>query len=206
MILLFLLGLLVELFRSWAGFLWWLLSAVGTVLTGSRPLHGVYFWPRDGELPSHIQLLGVSAGPSFSVLVPWVLSTWAGRLFIPHRLSWAVSTMSLKIGANVTLQGGPLFPRPSLFRHQDDVDGMHVWLFATPTTVAHQARQSMGFSRQEYWSRLPFPPPGDLPNPRGLNPHLLHLPHWQEEPLPPGNPLSLGVWPYFGWSVTWAYP
>ena len=125
MILLFLLGLLVELVRSWAGFLWWLLSAVGTVLTGSRPLHGIYFWPRDGELPFHIQLFGVSAGPSFSVLVPWVLSTWAGRLFITHCLSWAVSTMSLKIGANVTLQGGPLFPWPSLFRHQDDVDGMH---------------------------------------------------------------------------------
>ena len=37
--------------------------------------------------------------------------------------------------------------------------------FATPWTVAHQAPRSMGFSRQEYWSGLPFPPPGDLPNP-----------------------------------------
>ena len=73
-----------------------------------------------------------------------------------------------------------------------------VRLFATPMTVAHQARQSMGFSRQEYWSRLPFPSPGDLPNPGELNPHRLHLPHWQAETLPPGNPLSLGVWPYFG--------
>ena len=35
----------------------------------------------------------------------------------------------------------------------------------TPWTVAHQAPLSMGFSRQEYWSGLPFPPPGDLPNP-----------------------------------------
>ena len=41
-----------------------------------------------------------------------------------------------------------------------------VWLFATPWTVARQAPLSTGFSRQEYWSRLPFPPPGDLPNPR----------------------------------------
>ena len=39
------------------------------------------------------------------------------------------------------------------------------WLFATPGTVAHQAPLSMGFSRQEYWSGLPFPSPGDLPNP-----------------------------------------
>ena len=41
----------------------------------------------------------------------------------------------------------------------------HVQLFATPWTVAHQAPLSVGFSRQEYWSGLPFPSPGDLPNP-----------------------------------------
>ena len=41
--------------------------------------------------------------------------------------------------------------------------------FVTPWTVAHQAPLSMGFSRQEYWSGLPFPPPGDLPNP-GMEP------------------------------------
>ena len=40
----------------------------------------------------------------------------------------------------------------------------HVWLFVTPWTVACQVHQSMEFSRQEYWSGLPFPPPGDLPN------------------------------------------
>ena len=37
--------------------------------------------------------------------------------------------------------------------------------FVTPWTIAHQAPLSMGFARQEYWSRSPFPPPGDLPNP-----------------------------------------
>ena len=36
---------------------------------------------------------------------------------------------------------------------------------ATPWTVARQGPLTMGFSRQEYWSRLPFPSPGDLPNP-----------------------------------------
>ena len=40
-----------------------------------------------------------------------------------------------------------------------------VRLFATPWTVAYQAPPSMGFSRQEYWSGLPFPSSGDLPNP-----------------------------------------
>ena len=38
-------------------------------------------------------------------------------------------------------------------------------LFGTPWTVAHQASLSMGFPRQEYWSELPFPSPGDLSNP-----------------------------------------
>ena len=41
----------------------------------------------------------------------------------------------------------------------------HVWLFATLWTIAFQAPLSMGFSRQEYWSVLPCPPPGDLPGP-----------------------------------------
>ena len=41
----------------------------------------------------------------------------------------------------------------------------HVGLFATPWTVAYNAYQSIGFSRQEYWSGLPFPSPGDLPDP-----------------------------------------
>ena len=44
-----------------------------------------------------------------------------------------------------------------------------VRLFATPWTVAHQALLSMGLSRQEYWSGLPFPSPGELPDP-GIKP------------------------------------
>ena len=41
----------------------------------------------------------------------------------------------------------------------------HVRLFVTPWTVAHQAPLSMEFSRQEYWLGLPFPSPGDIPDP-----------------------------------------
>ena len=51
----------------------------------------------------------------------------------------------------------------------------HVWLFATLWTVAHQATPSMGFSRQEYWSGLPCPPSGDLPDP-GIEPTSLLSP------------------------------
>ena len=55
-----------------------------------------------------------------------------------------------------------------------------VQLFATPWAVAHQASPSMGFSRQEYWSGLPFPSPGDLPDP-GIEPRS---PELQENSLP----------------------
>ena len=51
-------------------------------------------------------------------------------------------------------------------------------LFVTSWTVAHQAPLSKEFSRQEYWSGLPFPPREDLPEP-GIEPNLLYRLHWQ---------------------------
>jgi len=60
-------------------------------------------------------------------------------------------------------------------------------LFATPWTVAYQPPPSMGFSRQGYWSGLPFPSPGDLPDP-GIK---LESPAFQADALtsePPGKP------------------
>ena len=62
-----------------------------------------------------------------------------------------------------------------------------VQLFVTPWTVAYQAPQSMEFSQQEYWNGLPFPSPGDLPNP-GIEPRS---PALQADALlfePPGKP------------------
>ena len=61
-----------------------------------------------------------------------------------------------------------------------------VQLFAIPWTAAYQAPPSMEFSRQEYWSGLPFPSPGDLPNP-GIEPGSPEL--WADALLsePPGN-------------------
>ena len=63
----------------------------------------------------------------------------------------------------------------------------HVQLFATPGTVAYEAPLSMGFSRQKYWSQLPFPSPWDLPDP-GIEPGS---PALQADALPsepPGKP------------------
>ena len=54
----------------------------------------------------------------------------------------------------------------------------YVLLSATPGTAAHWHSLSMGFSRQEYWSGLPCPPPGDLPNP-GIELHLMCSLHYR---------------------------
>ena len=66
-----------------------------------------------------------------------------------------------------------------------------VWLFVTPWTVAYQAPLSVGFSRQEYWSGLPCPPPEDLPNP-GIEPMSLMSP-------------ALAGW-FFPTGTTWDFP
>ena len=58
-----------------------------------------------------------------------------------------------------------------------------------PWTVAHQAPPSMGFSRQEYWSGLPFPSPGDLPDP-GIEPRSPTLQADALTSAPPGKPLN----------------
>ena len=66
----------------------------------------------------------------------------------------------------------------------------HIQLFATAWTVAYQAPQSMGFSRQEYCSGLPFPSPEDLPDP-GMEPGS---PTLQADALPsksPGKPQTV---------------
>ena len=64
-----------------------------------------------------------------------------------------------------------------------------VRLFVTPRTVAYQASPPLGFSKQEYWSGLPFPSPGDLPDP-GIEPRS---PALQADALPsepPGKPFT----------------
>ena len=64
------------------------------------------------------------------------------------------------------------------------------WLFAAPWTVARQGPLSMGFPRQEYWSGLPYPPPGDLPHPG-------------TEPMSPSPALAGRI---FTTSATWEAP
>ena len=72
------------------------------------------------------------------------------------------------------------------FKHSQKKESSlsRVWLFETPWTVADQAPPSMGFSRQEYWSGLPFPSSGNLPDP-GIE---LKSPAWQVDSLPLSHP------------------
>ena len=67
-----------------------------------------------------------------------------------------------------------------------------VRLFETPLTVAYQTSPSMGFSRQEYWSGLPFPSPRDLPDP-GIEPGSPNLEAGTLTSEPPGKPNRLIV-------------
>ena len=66
-------------------------------------------------------------------------------------------------------------------------------LFVTLWTIAHQDPQSMGLSRQEYWSGLPCPSPGDLPDP-GIKPTSPEAPAFQVGSLPLSH--HLGITPF----------
>ena len=65
-----------------------------------------------------------------------------------------------------------------------------VRFFATPWTVTCQAPLTVGFSRQDYWSGFPFPPPGNLPDP-GIQPTSVALAGGFFTTEPPGNPYSV---------------
>ena len=65
-------------------------------------------------------------------------------------------------------------------------------LFATPWTVAHQDPLSVGFPRQEFWSGLPFPSPGDLPR-SGMEPVSPALTGGFYTTEPPGKPRKLCI-------------
>ena len=79
---------------------------------------------------------------------------------ITRNLQRLFSPISIKIPMFFFLAKGEKFILKCIW----DLMFSHVWLFATPWTVDRQVPLSMGLSWQEYWSGLPFPPPGDLPN------------------------------------------
>ena len=84
---------------------------------------------------------------------------------------YVLDTLSSGIGYSVVshefkVNESMICTKYGIFKQKVKVKSLsHVRLFAIPWTVVYQASLSMGFSRQEYWSGLPFPSPGDLPDP-----------------------------------------
>ena len=100
------------------------------------------------------------------LFISWLQSPSAVILEPKKIKSVTISIVSLSICHGVMGPSPPL----ALFIVKVKVKSLsRVRLIATPWTVAYQAPPTMGFSRQEYWSGLPFPSPGDLPNP-GIEP------------------------------------
>ena len=130
---------------------------------------------------------GASKGPAS---LRSSLCVAAGTSLIKHRLGY----ISLLLKA-------PGFPSLLEDKEGKKVNSLScVRFFATPWTVAYQAPLSMGFSRQEYWSGMPFPSPGGLPDP-GIEPRSPELEADTLTSEPPGKPD-----PYIPWLQTFPHP
>ena len=118
----------------------------------------------------------------------WVTSTCTFHFQYINTGSLMVPNVTYQCQVSITEETGYGVYRATLY-HISMQLCLHsrVWLSEAPWTVAYQDPLSMEFSRQEYWNELPFPTPGDLPNP-GSNTRLLHLPHWQVDSLPLASP------------------
>ena len=92
------------------------------------------------------QLIPFLSSPTFLSFFLFEVFYWFFFFFWPHHEEWGILVPCMHV--RVLSCFSP------------------VWLFVTPWTVACKASLSMGFSRQESWSGLPFPAPGDLPDPR----------------------------------------
>ena len=115
--------------------------------------------------------------------LPSMLETWVQSLGQENPLEKGMATHASILAWEIswTQEPGRLQSIPIHFSC--------VQLFVTLWTIAHQALLSVGFSRQEYWSGLPFPSPGDSPDP-GIKPGS---PALQADSLsfePPGKPIS----------------
>ena len=154
-----------------------------TTVVGSSP-------PRDWTRVSCIAGRFFSTEPSGKPVALSYLGANNNVLQYPWILWWSSgydSVLSLP-RAQVRFQVRELRSR-KLWKKRKKVKLLsHIRLFVTPWTVADQAPPPMGFSRQEYWSRLPFPSPGDLPDP-GIEPRSSALQADALTSEPPGKPI-----------------
>ena len=99
----------------------------------------------------------------------WVTLRQPKRLLCTADLDTTSSAGAVLSGSHPFNSGNPSLTHFELLYCCCLVTKLCLMSFATPCTIAHQAPLSMGFPRQEYWSGLPFPSSGDLPNP-GIEP------------------------------------
>ena len=107
-----------------------------------------------------------------SIFPIWLSAVEFRYGILGHRVrhDWATNTGKKILVEWIPMQDYGVIMRMCVLSHFS-----HVRLFMTLWTIARQAPLSMGFSRQEYWSGLPCPPPGDLPDP-GIEPISLISP------------------------------
>ena len=136
------------------------------------------------------KVLECSSGPPFSSLslslaVLCSISFFTQSFYLFHHMSLDMWYPVSQIGVLILYIGSSVFTSSQRFIKRMCVFGCSVVsLSVTPWTVAHQAPLSMEFSRQEHWSRLPFPSPGSLPYP-GIKPKSAAL---QVDTLPLAPP------------------
>ena len=133
------------------------------------PLTATSFFPELLWLDLSFQKLSISKGFPEPTQVDWIQHLSGFFLFLFFLTNFCLHSALQPF----------LFP-PSIFY------SVHVWLFATPWTIARQAPLPMGFPRQEYWSGLPFPTLRDLPDP-GIKPESLALAGGFSTIEPPGK-------------------
>ena len=141
-------------------------SVLGGILIQHTPVHGVH-----GLLPCTCWALEPlsNCSPELPALIDVLINHWKKCSFKPVPLEEAQTFRSVRVA--MVLKGSICRSR-ALHMHGCMLScSSCVRLCVTLWTVACQSPLSIGFSRQEYWSKLPCPPPGDLP--QGSNPMSL---------------------------------
>ena len=156
-----------------------------------RPEDKMYLWLLMSDHTTHLprpllDTLRLPPGPK-----PQFRKVWDGHCIgylcatgVKHFGTWRLTTRMKGVGQRLMVFTIYSFQNYSINIHGGGLVNKSCLILATPWTVSCQAHLSMGFPRQECWNGLPFPSPGDLPNP-GIEPGS---PAWQANSLPTEPP------------------
>ena len=145
----------------------------GSRTTGSLALPSNFKPALRATLPFLLKVSGKARGCQRSLLTRWVSRGWRHPSKVPREGVWSWGAWVRPFCRACSHENWVLCGIDVCVCCAQSLS--RVRLFGTPWNVALQAPLSMGFSRQEYWGRLPFPPPEDLLNP-GIEPAALESP------------------------------